>query len=74
MKNYGSVSSERTGMGFTIRDTGGASDEIEATLQQKLKESGLKFLNCENDFTPYSGIASTEAKTKGCRYTSVQRF
>ncbi|NYE10205.1 hypothetical protein [Actinomadura citrea] len=73
-KNYDSVSSERVGMGFTVRDTGGASDEIEAILRQKLKESGLKFLNCESDFTPYSGIEFVEAKTKGCRYTSVQRF
>lgn len=74
LKDNDMYSSEQVGMGFTVRLVASSNDEMEATVQQKLKESGLPFLNCEHDFTPDEGVDVIEAKTKGCRYTPTPRI
>lgn len=67
-------SSERVGMGFTVDIVGTANAQTKTTAEQKLKATGLPFLNCKQDFAPHDGVQVIKAKTAGCRYTPTPRI
>ncbi|MGR6998680.1 hypothetical protein ACU686_12165 [Yinghuangia aomiensis] len=73
-KENDTYSSERIGMGFTVRLVGTASAQVKTTAEQRLTSTGLPFLNCEQDFAPHDGVELIEAKTAGCRYTPTPRI